>query len=212
METRTGGRPSGGEEAGITMDENMYDGLIGDILGSLGDTIDGIKGCLFSRDKRRLKESEKAFAGSLASSIPACEEALARKERTEADEKFLALLPSLQRLGAFTDDLLGAARATLEADISFTDKALAELSEVMALVKDVARDAGDALAAGNPRFRSYVRTEAERVIERVDEAEPEHQQRLIGGTCPLKASYLYLDMMDGLKRIAAALASLAEKA
>ena len=194
------------------MNEKTYVELIGQILESLGNTIDEVKRCLFSRDKRRLTQAEKAFAADRKSSLPLWEALVAKKEKLPADQKLLALLPLLQHLGIVCEDLLQGTRTTLEAEISLTDKAFGEISEVMALVKDLARDTFDVLATGNARFREYVRAEANRVIERAEECKLEHEQRLIVGACSPKASFVYLDIMRSLKRIALELASLAEKA
>ncbi len=194
------------------MEEKAYAELIGQILESLGNTVDETKRCLFSRDKRRLTQAEKTFAAARKSSLPLCEALVAKKEKVQADQEFLALLPSLQRLGIVCEDLLQGTRTTLEAEISFTDKAFGEISEVMALVKNLARDTNDVLATGNARFREYVRAEANRAVDRVEECGLEHEQRLIGGTCSPKASFAYLDLMRSLKRVAMELSSLAEKA
>jgi phosphate:Na+ symporter len=99
----------------------------------------------------------------------------------------------------------------LEAEVSFTDKALAEISEIMALVKDLTRDANDVLTTGNPHFRAYIASSAQNVMQRVDELGLEHQKRLVVGICTPKASFLYLDILHSLKRVAQALSHLSEK-
>jgi Na+/phosphate symporter len=194
------------------MNENAYVELIGQILGSLGTAIDEAKRCLFSRDKRRLAHAEKAFAADLKSSSPLCEALIAKKEKLQGEREFLVLLPSLQRLGIVGKDLLQGVRTTLEAEISLTDKAFGEISEVMALVKDLARDTNDVLATGNARFREYARAEANHAIDRMEEYGLDHEQRLTAGTCSSRASFVYLDIMRSLKTIATELASLAERA
>ena len=194
------------------MNEKTYVELIGQILESLGNAIEEIKRCLFSHDKRRLTHAEKAFASDLKSSLPLCEALIVKKEKLQGDQEFLALLPSLQRLGIVGEDLLQGARTTLEAEISLTDKAFGEISEVMALVKDLARDTNDALVTGNVRFREYARAEANHAIDKVEEYGLDHEQRLAVGICSPRASFVYLDIMRSLKRITTELASLAEKA
>ncbi len=194
------------------MNEKTYVEPVGQILESVGNTIDEVKRCLFSRDKRRLTQAEKVFSSDLTSSLPLCEALIAKKEKLQADQEFLALLPSLQRLGIAGEDLLQGVRTTLEAEISLTDKAFGEISEVMALVKDLARDANDVLTTGNARFLEYARAEANHAIDRVEEYGLEHEQRLTVGACSPKASFVYLDIMRSLKRIATELASIAEKA
>ncbi len=194
------------------MNDNACVELIGQILESLGTTIDEAKRCLLSRDKRRLAGAEKSFAAGLKSSLPLCETLIAKKEKLQGDQEFLALLPSLQRLGIAGKDLLQGTHTTLEAEISLTDKAFGEISEVMALLKDLARDTNDVLATGNARFRAYARAEANHAIDRMEEYGLDHEQRLNAGICSPRASFVYLDIMHSLKAIATELASLAEKA
>jgi Na+/phosphate symporter len=45
----------------------------------------------------------------------------------------------------------------------------------------------------------------------IDDFETVHQNRLITGVCMPKASYLYIDMTDSLKRMARELAAFADK-
>jgi Na+/phosphate symporter len=194
------------------MDEKAYAGAIGEVLESLGKMMNDAQKFFFSRDKRALKETEKTFARHLKSSLPLFEETAAKKEKTERDEGFIALLPALQRIGMGAGDLLRGIRTTLEAEISFTDKALGEIGEIMALVKDLARDANDVLVTRNARFREYALASARHILDRVDKCGLEHQQRLVVGICSPKPSFVYLDVMHSLKRLAADLAALMESA
>jgi Na+/phosphate symporter len=194
------------------MDEKEHVRVIAESLDSFGKTIDDLKKCLFSRDKRRTKETVKAFYTSLNLSLPVFDEIMERAEKNETDRKLLSLLPMLQQIGIATQDLVGAIQTAVDAEVSLTDRALAEISEVMSLLKDLARDTNDVLNTGNEHFCKYVLASAERIQQRVDECAVEHQQRLIIGVCTPKASFLYLDVIHSLKRLAQELARLCEAA
>jgi Na+/phosphate symporter len=194
------------------MDEKEYTQVITTSLNSLGKTLEDLKKCLFSRDKRRMKQTVETFYPALKATLPLFDQIIERKEKNEFEKKLLGLLPMLQQVGIATEDLVGAVQVTVDAEISLTDKALTEISEIMSLVKDLARDANDVLTTGNQRFRKYVLWSAERVRERAGECGVEHQQRLIIGVCTPKASFLYLDLINSLKRIARELARLCEAA
>jgi Na+/phosphate symporter len=190
------------------MDEKEHVRVISESLDSFGKTIDNLKKCLFSRDKKRMKEVIKEFYASLKLSLPVFDEITERAQKNEVDKRLLGLLPMLQQVGIATEDLVSAVQTAVDAEVSLTDKALAEISEVMSLLKDLARDTNDVLTTGNKHFCKYVLTSAERIQQRVDEFGVEHQQRLIIGVCTPRASFLYLDVIHSLKRIAQELARL----
>jgi Na+/phosphate symporter len=176
--------------------------LVGQILAALEKALDEAKRSLFSRDKKRLARARKALKSGVGSSLSLLEEAAAQKETVR----------TLRQLGTAAEDLMRQMGAALEGDISFTEDAASELSEVMALVKDAARDAGDALAAKSSRFREYVLSTVCRIVERMEEYSACHEGCLVAGMRPPAASFLYLDVMGSLKRIAIDLATVAQDA
>lgn len=194
------------------MNEPTFESVIGDILESLGKTVEGLKNCLFSGNKRLMNETRKAFAASLRSSLPTFNQAIQRKVKSPLDERLLALLPACQRLGIAMEDLVDGVQAMVETGVCLTDKALSEISEVMALLKDLARDTNDAISSGNSHFREYAVSSARHIRERSVEVGLGHQERLDTGICSPKASFLYLTVMDSLKRVAQELGNLCEKA
>jgi Na+/phosphate symporter len=194
------------------MDGKEYTRVISEALESTGGTVDALKKCLFSRNKRLMGETKRSLAASVKASLPLFEQTLEKKEKEGVDQWLLELLPSLQRLGIGVEDLAGGVQIAVEAEVPFTDKALSEISEILALLKDLARDTGDVLATRNSNFRSYAMTCAEHLVQRTCDCGIEHQKRLIEGACSPKASFLYLNIIDAAKRIAQELGSLCEKA
>ncbi len=192
------------------MDEKEFLKTTTDILAPLVQIVDDLKRCLLSRNRRGLKEIEKRVVAATMSSLPLFEELVQKGQKTAVDEKSVNFLPVLQKLGIGTGDLLSGIRTALETEVPLTDKALAEISEIMALTKDLARDTGDALTTGNGNFRQYAITSAANLLKRADECALDHQQRLITGRCTPKSSFVYLDIMQSLRRTARELASLCE--
>lgn len=192
------------------MDEKEYTRIISESLASVSKTVEALKKCLFSRDKKKMKEIVKDFYASLKVSLPLVDEVFAKTEKTAMDKRILTVVPTLQQLGSATEDLVTAIQVAVETDISFTDKALAEISEVMSLLKDLARDTNDVFTTGNEDFCRYVTSLAQRVQARVSECALEHQGRLLTGACTPKASFIYLDIINSIKRTAQELARLCE--
>ena len=149
-----------------------------------------------------MNETKRNLATSVRASVPFFEETVKKKEKNAIDQQFLELLPSLQRLGIAVEDLLGGIQTAVDAEVPLTDKALGEINEVMALLKDLARDTSDVLATKNTDFRAYTVSSVEHLLQRTYECGLDHQERLVTGTCSPEASFLYLDIMDSVKRIA----------
>jgi Na+/phosphate symporter len=192
------------------MNEKEYLHAVEVSLNSLRTMIEELKRCLVSRDKKRMRETVKTFNAALATTLPLFDEVVGKTEKTAAEKSLLGLLPSLQQLGSAAGDLVHGVQAAVEVDVAFTDKALAEIGEVMGLVMDLARDTCDAMMSENERFKEYALSEARSTCDRIRDFGVEHQQRLVIGMCAPKASFLYLDIMNSLKRITQELSGLFE--
>ena len=194
------------------MDEKECTRVIAQALDALGRTIEDLKKALFSRNKRLMNETKKNLTSSVKASVPLFEDMMEKSEKSPLDKRFIELLPSLQRLGIAVEDLLGGVQTAVDAEVSLTDKALSEISEMMALLKNLARDTQDVVSTRNSHFRTYAVSSVEHLFQRTCECGLEHQQRLVIGVCSPKASFLYLDILDSIKRIAQELGVLCEKA
>ena len=64
----------------------------------------------------------------------------------------------------------------------------------------------------NPALNEKIRADMEKVRKMADDFDIIHQNRLITGVCMPKASFLYIDMTDSLKRMAKELGAFADKA
>jgi Na+/phosphate symporter len=94
----------------------------------------------------------------------------------------------------------------------FSQKALDEIKQLMVAVGTEFTDVKDYCMTKNPVLKEQIRTDMEKIRKMIYEFEMVHQNRLITGVCMPKASYLYIDMTDSLKRMAKELGDFAEKA
>lgn len=193
------------------MEKQEYVEMLGRILDSTHKSLEDVKRCLPSHDKQCLKDTEKEFRETLVEGLPLVDQLIKRAQKSEEEKKFLMLVPSLQKMAQAMDTVLLRTKRKVETQTLFTDKGMSELKEIISGVKDLARDTKDVLVTHNPHFRKHVRSEMEKLIGMADDFALEHQERLILGFCTPQASYLYVDMLDALKRISRELVYLSEK-
>ena len=194
------------------MEEKEYTTTISEILDAVKPILDDTKRCIFSNDKGCLEAAEKKRKAILASSLPMTEALVSKQQKSQLEIRFLSLLPSLQKLAINLDDLLRASDSKIALDVAFTEKALKEISDMIAGVKELARDTKDFFTTKNPRLSDQIAAGSAKLKTMADEFALVHQQRLIVGLCSPKASYLYLDIIESLKRMTRELALIAEKA
>ena len=159
-----------------------------------------------------LKESRSKFREVWKNRLPAVEKLIGDTEKNEVEKKFVALLPHLQRVALAIDNLVDKMEIKVETHILFSQKALDEIKQLMVAVGTEFTDVKDYCMTKNPVLKEQIRTDMEKIRKMIYESEMVHQNRLITGVCMPKASYLYIDMTDSLKRMAKELGDFAEKA
>jgi Na+/phosphate symporter len=158
-----------------------------------------------------LKESRSKFRESLKKRLPGIEKLVEDKEKNEAVRKFVIALPYLQRVALALDTLLDKMEIKVEANILFSQKALDDIKQLMVAVGAEFTDVKDYCMTRNPTLKERIQADMEKLGKMIDDFDIVHQNRLITGVCMPKASYLYIDMTDSLKRMAKELAAFADK-
>lgn len=158
-----------------------------------------------------LRESKEKFKEILTSRLSYVEKIVGDKEKNEVEKKFVALLPSFQMVGLAIQNVINNMEIKVESNVLFSQKGLDEIKELLGVSHDLVRDVRDYTVTKNPHLLAQVREHKEKAIRMIDEFANVHQNRLITGICMPKASFLYLDITDSIKRIARGLADFAEK-
>ena len=190
-----------------TRREKAYAESKAGILACLAKALDEAKRSLFARDARRLRQAREAAGAELASGLALLEGA-GRNDKSQR----------LKRLAAAAEGLLQRMQASLEADTPMTDRAAVQVSELITLVRDAARDANDMAAAGrSPRFRLYILSNTALVAWKVREwtagnGAPKAAGASRSASSPAAASTLCMDMMRLLEGMADDLAAVAQDA
>ena len=159
-----------------------------------------------------LKESKLAFRESLKKQLPEIHKLVEDKDKNEVEKRFVIALPHLQRIALALDNLVEKMETKVEANILFTQKALDEIKQIMVAVEAEFTDVKDYCMTKNPILKTQIQADLEKVGKIIDDFDTVHQNRIITGVCMPKASYLYIDMTDSLKRMARELAAFADKA
>jgi Na+/phosphate symporter len=158
-----------------------------------------------------LKESKLAFRGSLKKRLHGIEELVEDKDKNEAVKRFVIALPHLQRVALALDNLIDKMETKVESNVLVNEKALDEIKQLMVAVGEEFTNVKDYCMTKNPLLKAQTHADMGKVMKMIDDFETVHQNRLITGVCMPKASYLYIDMTDSLKRMARELTAFADK-
>ena len=166
----------------------------------------------FIRDNgTELKEAVTRFRDLLKSRAAFAETLTKKEEKNAAELKYMSLLPPLQASALAIENVMQKMAVKAEAQIPFTEKGLKEIDSLLEVVYAQLTNARDYMITGNPHLKEGIRERMEELKNLADEYESIHQHRMIAGVCVTKASYLYIDITDSLKRAAKALVQFSEQ-
>ena len=164
-----------------------------------------------TESERLLTESETRLTGILTSNLPFTEEVVRKISKDELDKKYLSLLPHLQLMAATVRNLLDQEKKKIASGVLLTEKAVNEIRELLALMQAQFQDATDYILTRNPRLESTIKGEMEKLFKTADLYATEHEVRLITGLCMAQASFLYLAIVDCIKRVSRELTNFTEE-
>jgi Na+/phosphate symporter len=178
------------------------------------DTVTVMEGAgkgFITLNSKRVKEELEKFRVLLKSRLPDVEKVIAEKEKGEVEKKFIGMIIPFQTVALSIENLLEKMELKLDSNVLFSEKATKELKELYLILEGQIRDTADYVVTKNPHLKDLIRKGMEDMKKLIDEYAVVHQNRLITGVCMPKASYLYIDITDSLKRAARGLVEFAEK-
>ncbi len=173
--------------------------------------LEDVKKGFFTENIKTLKECETKFKDILKAGLPFIEKMIEEKEKDEVEIKYLNLIPPMQTTASAMENLIEKMEIKIESHILFSEKALNEIKELFTAMQAQLQDTKDYALTKNPNLKDNIKAGKEKLIKLANDYAIIHEQRLIAGVCMPKASYLYIDMTDSLKRIAWGLAHFAGK-
>jgi hypothetical protein len=159
-----------------------------------------------------LKESEIKFKESVAKWLPEAEKLVEDKNKNEVAKRFTIALPHLQRVTLALDNLVHKMETKVEDKVLFHAKAHDEVRQIMEAVVVEFIDVKDYCVTKNLKLKKDIQVDIVKIGKIIDDFNYAYQNQLITGVGKLKASYLYIEMTDSLKRMANELAAFIDKA
>ncbi len=105
----------------------------------------------------------------------------------------------LERIGDYLESIANCARIRARDGIPFSDKALAELTQLFNLFEEILKDFSDSILAPRPELLEGILAKEKTLAQKAVDFALAHEARLISGLCVPKASSLYLDILDSVK-------------
>jgi Na+/phosphate symporter len=173
--------------------------------------LDNIKKGFLTQNLSIMKENKAQFREMLKSRVASVQKIIEETNKTELQKQYLILIPSFQTIGLALENLMSKMETKVELKILFSEKALAEIKELYTILEEQFRNTRDYIATKNPVLKTEIKTGWEKIFKTIDEYAVIHQGRLIAGICVPQASYLYLDIVDSIKRISRGLIDFVEK-
>lgn len=164
-----------------------------------------------ANNKALIQESLDNFHKILNAKLPFVEKIITEKDKDPVEKKFVNMIIAFQPVALAIDNLVNKMIVKADAQILFSEKATSEIKTLLHITYSQFRDAKDYIVTQNPVLKNNVRDGKEKLVELVADYDVVHQNRLITGICMPKASYLYIDITDSLKRISRGLVDFVEK-
>jgi Na+/phosphate symporter len=193
------------------MEEKRHMEKFNDVFVKTIPILDNVKKGFLTQNLSIVKEGKEQFRSILKSRAVSIQKIIDEKDKTETQKQYLAIIPSFQIIGFALENLISKMETKVELKLLFSEKALAEINELYSVLVEQFRNTKDYIATKNPVLHAEIKTGWEKVFKLIDEYAIIHQNRLITGVCVPQASYLYLDIVDSIKRISRGLIDFAEK-
>jgi phosphate:Na+ symporter len=107
----------------------------------------------------------------------------------------------IERIGDHAENMADAAKSRIERQVSFSDQAKRELSEMLDMVIKITTYALDMFSTNNQEHMQEILELEDRVDEMERALQESHVQRLTQGACTASAGMMFSDIISGLERV-----------
>jgi len=193
------------------MEEKELTQMLYEMFNEAMPVLESIKHGFMIQNQAILTEAETKFIRILTSNLPFAEKLVKERPKDEIEKKFLKLLPHLQLIAMVFRNLINTKKKKIASDVLFSDKSLHEISDIYTLMQAQFVDTKDFILTKNPDLKVDIKTAMEKIYKMAGECVLKHEERLITGLCMPKASYLYLVIIDSIKRMSWELTSFSQE-
>ena len=194
------------------MEERRLDKRFLDTFDEIVPVMESVRKGFLAQNIALVKEGRAKFQEILKSRAAFAEKVIQEKNRTDAEIRYLSLIIPFQTVALAIENVMEKMEIKVEAKILFSEKAAKEINVLIAIVASQLRDIKDYITTKNPNLKAAIQKSMEDLTRLADEYTVVHQDRMIQGVCMPKASYLYIDITDSLKRLSRGLVAFSEKA
>ena len=163
------------------MDEKELMQRFRDVFETSEPILDELEKGFFSQQARIIQDCEKKFGDLLISRVPYVERIIGEKDKSEADMKYVRLLPALQTIALAIENLMYKMESKLVSNILFSEKALSEIKALFRLMREQFRDTKDYIITRNPALQEAVKMQTDKMFKMIEDLAIVHQNRLITG-------------------------------
>jgi len=193
------------------MEEKELTKRLYDMFDATIPVIENIEKGFMAQNQTLLNQAETKFLDLLTTNLLFFENIISDKQKDDVEMKFLHILVPLQRIALALRGLIAKKKTILMRDVVLSVKAITEITELLAVMKQQLIDTRDVILSKDPVLKESIRKGMERIIEMAERFMLAHEQRLVTGVCMPKASYLYLDIISSSKRITRELVNFSER-
>lgn len=135
-----------------------------------------------------------------------------KKAKENPELRLYVIVPGhIERIGHSIENIIRCTRVKIREGISFSDRAVSEITFLMERLQEVLKNVSDIILARNSIIREYVKESVAEIGRSANNFATLHEERLIEGLCTPEASPLLLDILDAIKVIAWHAKEIAEK-
>ncbi|HEY3277884.1 MAG TPA: hypothetical protein VGJ94_14800 [Syntrophorhabdaceae bacterium] len=193
------------------MEEREMDQKFSELFKDMLTVMESVRRGFFSVNVKMVKEEHEKFRNLLKARLDYAEKIIGEVDKGETEKKFVSLVIAFQTVALGLDNVMDRMEIKIESNTLFSEKAQKELKGLFGLIGGQVKDLIDYVVTKNPHLLAAIKKGKEDLNNLVDEYSVVHQNRLITGVCMPKASYLYIDITDSVKRMARGLVEFAEK-
>ncbi len=174
-------------------------------------SLENITNGFLTQNQTMLQKGKTQFVEILSSNLSFANKIIMEGQKNDVDKRFLSLLIPLQKIASAVTSLMAKEKTILRGNIILSVKAITEITDLLKVMKTQFRDTRDLIITKNPLLKESIKSGRERIIEMADRFTLVHQERLITGASTPMDSYLYLDIVSSIKRVAQELVSFSER-